>query len=732
MANIVFANNAVSTIRNALGISQTTLVVAVGTGELFPAPTGGDYFKLTIEDRRTLQIEIVHCVGRSGDTLTIQRAKEDTTAKAFAIGATVANRFTRDTPDAILDQMPSPNPLYLGAFATDPTTDNDGGLLITGQTYFNTAITRLKFYTGGSWVDPYSTAILTTASGTFLLQDFSGSFNGVTTDFNLRYTDYSAATQVPDVTIAEQFLITLDGVIQKAGLDYTIPVLGTIRFTVAPIVGVAFWGVWVAVTGGGQKGDKGDKGDPGIPGPSGSGIGDMLKSTYDTNDDGIVGHAALADAAPYAGITGKPATFAPSAHTHPQSEITSLVSDLAGKSAVGHTHPQSDIANLASDLALKAPLDSPALTGNPTTPTPTAGDNDTSIASTAFVKAAIDVVKGGASAAADTLGEIETTLATKALGATTISAGTGLTGGGDLSGNRTLAVDISDQATAEAAANNTKVMTPLRVAQETAALLRVSSFLRDTIDGLILSNNVSDALNDIDVGPGIGMSDTFDYLMVLAASITKRLDAVWAVGTNQGGLDTGTEAASTWYHVWLIARPDTGVVDVLFSTSATAPTMPTNYTKKRRIGAVYNTSTSAIRAFTQYGDEFLWLTFNKDADVASPGTSAVSRVVLTPLGIKTGAILKAGVYPGTGTGNSYSYLVTSLDCTDENPTSPGSSFTVPATAQAQGGNLFWVWAEIIIRTNTSSQVRTRLTNSGAGEHIGLATRGWIDPRGRTL
>lgn len=39
--------------------------------------------------------------------------------------------------------------------------------------------------------------------------------------------------------------------------------------------------------------------------------------------------------------------------------------------------------------ALKAPLASPALTGNPTAPTPSQGDNDTSIATTAFVNAEI-------------------------------------------------------------------------------------------------------------------------------------------------------------------------------------------------------------------------------------------------------------------------------------------------------------------------------------------------------
>ena len=41
---------------------------------------------------------------------------------------------------------------------------------------------------------------------------------------------------------------------------------------------------------------------------SGSG-GDMYKATYDVNNDGIVDSAAVAAAVPYAGVTGKPATF---------------------------------------------------------------------------------------------------------------------------------------------------------------------------------------------------------------------------------------------------------------------------------------------------------------------------------------------------------------------------------------------------------------------------------------
>ncbi len=45
-----------------------------------------------------------------------------------------------------------------------------------------------------------------------------------------------------------------------------------------------------------------------------------------------------------------------------------------------------------TDISALAPLASPAFTGNPTAPTPTTGDNDTSLATTAFVKT--DAAKG--------------------------------------------------------------------------------------------------------------------------------------------------------------------------------------------------------------------------------------------------------------------------------------------------------------------------------------------------
>jgi hypothetical protein len=54
------------------------------------------------------------------------------------------------------------------------------------------------------------------------------------------------------------------------------------------------------------------------------------------------------------------AATSPLGHTHPESDITNLTTDLAalnsGKANVSHTHPESDITSLVSDLAGKAAL----------------------------------------------------------------------------------------------------------------------------------------------------------------------------------------------------------------------------------------------------------------------------------------------------------------------------------------------------------------------------------------
>ena len=65
----------------------------------------------------------------------------------------------------------------------------------------------------------------------------------------------------------------------------------------------------------------------------GDGSGDMLRSVYDTDNDGKVDVANVAEAVPWTGVTGKPTLFPaqPYTHNHAISEVTSLQAALDEK-----------------------------------------------------------------------------------------------------------------------------------------------------------------------------------------------------------------------------------------------------------------------------------------------------------------------------------------------------------------------------------------------------------------
>ena len=126
----------------------------------------------------------------------------------------------------------------------------------------------------------------------------------------------------------------------------------------------------------------------------------------------------------------------------------------------------------------------------------------------------------------------------------------------------------------------------------------------DSMSGLITSQD-TDTDHDVAIAPGAVRSADDATNLRLAAVLTKRIDAAWAVGDDNGGIDTGSVAADTLYAIWLIKRPDTAVVDALFSASFSAPTMPTNYTKKRLIGAVITDGSDNILEYQQIGDDFV-------------------------------------------------------------------------------------------------------------------------------
>lgn len=245
---------------------------------------------------------------------------------------------------------------------------------------------------------------------------------------------------------------------------------------------------------------------------------------------------------------------------------------------------------------------------------------------------------------------------------------------------------------------------------------------QDAITGLALANNATDATNDIDIAVGRALAGAGDYNLILTSARIKQLDATWVVGTNQGGLDTGAKAVSTWYHVWLIGRVDTHVVDVLFSTSATAPTMPTNYTKKRRIGAIRTDAAGAIIPFLQYGNNFFWKSPPAlDVDDATL-TTAKKNYTLTsvPSGFSLKVYANVAVF-NAAIGGAYISNPNMTDLAPSTTATPGITVRNIVAGQIE-------FIKIDILTDTANAISARAL--AASTTLRVAVLGWEDPRGK--
>lgn len=82
-----------SKLASNLSDTDTTLTVQAGDGDNFPNPSGGSIL-LTLEDSAGTKMEIVECSSRSGDSFTISRAADDTTAVSFSTGDKVSLRIS--------------------------------------------------------------------------------------------------------------------------------------------------------------------------------------------------------------------------------------------------------------------------------------------------------------------------------------------------------------------------------------------------------------------------------------------------------------------------------------------------------------------------------------------------------------------------------------------------------------------------------------------------------------
>lgn len=243
------------------------------------------------------------------------------------------------------------------------------------------------------------------------------------------------------------------------------------------------------------------------------------------------------------------------------------------------------------------------------------------------------------------------------------------------------------------------------------ALDALDAMLGSPIYGLTLSTAGSSSTYGIAAGGASGMA--------LSSAYTKTTSS-WAVGTGNGSLDTGSIANSTWYHVWLIQRTDTSVVDVLISTSATAPTMPSNYDRKRRIGAMKTNGSAQWTKFVQLGDEFIWDTQATDINT-SQGTTAATLGLNVPTGLKVIALVNFTAGSGSSAGQAYMNFGTNGDQTISAASSTSAKLAWTATGGTASG-------QFAMRTDTSGLLKFVASQNSC--IIQGGAYGWIDPRGR--
>lgn len=245
---------------------------------------------------------------------------------------------------------------------------------------------------------------------------------------------------------------------------------------------------------------------------------------------------------------------------------------------------------------------------------------------------------------------------------------------------------------------------------------------KGTIFGWTYGNNVGDATNDIDIAAGGGADGTGAVSIVGAAS-TKQSDALWAVGSAAGALDTGA-VGNNGYYIWAIKRSDTGVVDYLFSLSATAPDMTrpgAAYDYKRLFGYFLRAGGAIVTCHTYEteggGLELIWDTPTLDVNLAGTLTTARrTDAVKVPLLFSTTAILHITMNDASAVQRAIVYCPDQSDGTPSGTAAPLYNFTTDNTGGSEGRSMD-------VRTSAAGLIAAR-SNLATVDLYAVSTQGF--------
>lgn len=133
---VILKNNAVSTLATPISASDTGIVVA--SGAQFPALAGGDYFYATLVSPAGTT-EIVKVTARVGNSMTVVRAQDGSSAASFTAGSLVEMRVNAASIRELRDEAAEVSIADAGGYYTSgnvegalqelraPTVDNFTG-----------------------------------------------------------------------------------------------------------------------------------------------------------------------------------------------------------------------------------------------------------------------------------------------------------------------------------------------------------------------------------------------------------------------------------------------------------------------------------------------------------------------------------------------------------------------------------------------------------------------------
>ncbi len=242
------------------------------------------------------------------------------------------------------------------------------------------------------------------------------------------------------------------------------------------------------------------------------------------------------------------------------------------------------------------------------------------------------------------------------------------------------------------------------------------------LHGLTIANDATTPNSIIDIASGAAYDSQAVVYMTLAAGTKKNITAAWAAGTGNGSLDTGTFAASTFYHVHLICNAANGVTDVLTSLSFGNPVLPAGYTNFVPIGAVLGNGSGNIVPFLQLNDRFLFSSYIGDAAGATLSATAQNITLSVPKGVSLIALIQAEIQ---------STLAAQVYLTVHSPligSVAANLYSIPSN----GSTLEYNTAAMLeVVTNSAGQVVVQGSSnqSGSTTSWSLYTYGFVYPRG---